>query len=354
MAGQTAETTLLSRDKFREGVFARDGKTCVVCGAPGQDAHHIIERRLFPDGGYYLGNGATVCGPCHLQAEATLISVEDIRRLAGIAKKILPPGFYDDHVYDKWGNTVLADGRRMKGELFEDESVQKVLKPVLHLFSNLVKYPRTWHLPWSAGITDDDRVMTDLAGFHDHRGNPERVIVTRKMDGENSNLYRDHYHARSIDGRNHYSRNWVKNFWSQRAHDIPEGWRICGENLNAVHSIRYSDLPSWFMGFSVWNEKNARLSWDDCLTWFELLDIVPVPVLYDGPFDERKIRALYEEKRDWQDHEGYVVSVARSFSYGEFSKVVGKYVRSGHVMTTKHWMFGGDTDENGLAGQTKE
>jgi 5-methylcytosine-specific restriction endonuclease McrA len=45
---------LLTRDEFRVGVFARDGKTCVACGKPGQDAHHIIERRLWPDGGYYL------------------------------------------------------------------------------------------------------------------------------------------------------------------------------------------------------------------------------------------------------------------------------------------------------------
>ena len=58
-----AEDELLSRDDFRELTFQRDGHRCVLCGAPAQDAHHIIERRLFPDGGYYLGNGASVCGP---------------------------------------------------------------------------------------------------------------------------------------------------------------------------------------------------------------------------------------------------------------------------------------------------
>jgi len=45
---------LLTRDEFREGVFARDRHTCVNCRKPGVDAHHIMERRLFPDGGYYL------------------------------------------------------------------------------------------------------------------------------------------------------------------------------------------------------------------------------------------------------------------------------------------------------------
>jgi 5-methylcytosine-specific restriction endonuclease McrA len=46
---------LLTRDRFRESVLARDNHACVVCKRKGipLDAHHIIERRLFPDGGYY-------------------------------------------------------------------------------------------------------------------------------------------------------------------------------------------------------------------------------------------------------------------------------------------------------------
>jgi hypothetical protein len=37
---------LLTREVFRTAVFARDGDRCVICGAPGQDAHHIVERQL--------------------------------------------------------------------------------------------------------------------------------------------------------------------------------------------------------------------------------------------------------------------------------------------------------------------
>lgn len=43
---------LLSRKDFREGVFARDGNKCVMCGEASKDAHHIVERRLWLDGGY--------------------------------------------------------------------------------------------------------------------------------------------------------------------------------------------------------------------------------------------------------------------------------------------------------------
>lgn len=69
---------LLNRDEFRNGVFARDGHRCVICGEPAQDAHHIVERRLFSDGGYYLDNGASLCGKHHIMAEETTLGCDDI------------------------------------------------------------------------------------------------------------------------------------------------------------------------------------------------------------------------------------------------------------------------------------
>ena len=87
-----------------------------------------------------------------------------------------------------------------------------------------IKYPRTYHLPWSQGKASDDKVLDNVSYFHG-----KRVIVTRKMDGENTSIYGDGLHARSIDGRNHPSRDWVKNFWSTIAGDIPRqtniGWQ---------------------------------------------------------------------------------------------------------------------------------
>lgn len=336
---------LLSRDAFREGVFARDQHKCVFCDRAAQDAHHIIERRLWPDGGYYLNNGAAVCGEHHMDCETTVISVEDVRHACGITKIIVPPHLYADQPYDKWGNPVMANGQRLKGELFFDESVQKVLKQgrALSLFSSWVKYPRTHHLQWSPGVNDDDRVIDSMDAFIG-----KRVIVTEKKDGENTSLYNDYTHARSVDGRSHPSRSWVKQFWSGISADIPPGWRICGENLYAKHSIAYEALPSYFMGFSIWNEKNVCLDWDDTLEWFELLGITPVPVLYDGIYDESAIKSLWSDK-DWDTREGYVLRVAGTISYAEFRTNVAKFVRPGHNMTVKHWMHGQPIETNTLA-----
>lgn len=119
---------LLSRSEFQSAVFARDGGTCLMCPAPAVDAHHIIERRLWPDGGYYLSNGASLCEEHHLDAERTIISCEDLRGAAGIEKVLLPPHFYSDLRYDKWGNPYREDGSRTPGELFWDESVQTALR----------------------------------------------------------------------------------------------------------------------------------------------------------------------------------------------------------------------------------
>lgn len=328
---------LLTRDVFRESVFGRDGGRCVFCGRPAADAHHILERRLFPDGGYYLANGASVCAEHHLLCEQTVISVEQVREAARVTRPVLPPHLYHDQEYDKWGNPILASGQRLRGELFFDESVQKVLAQggMLGHFTNRVKFPRTYHLPWSQGITDDDRVMDTVAPFAGRR-----VIATEKFDGENTTMYTDYLHARSVDGRNHPTRAWVKAFWASICGDIPQDWRVCGENLWAVHSIAYRDLRSFFLGFSIWNERNVALSWDETLQWFELLGVQPVKVLYDGIFDERAIRALYEDKRDRERSEGYVIRLADAFPYSDYRRAVGKFVRANHVQAEGHWLHG--------------
>lgn len=330
------EPKLLTRDEFREGVFARDNYRCVFCPRPAVDAHHILERRLWSDGGYYLENGASVCEEHHLDCEKTIASVEDIRARAGITKKVVPEHLYDDHIYDKWGNPVLEDGRRGRGELFYDESVQKILRlgGVLDLFTSYVKYPRTNHLPWSPGVTDDDRMLRDVSNFEG-----KRVIVSKKMDGENTSMYSDHIHARSIDSRGGEDRAWVKQFWSQICYEIPDGWRICGENLWAEHSIHYDDLKSYFYGFSMWDDRNNCLSWDDMIEYFGLLNITSVPVLYDGIWDESVLRDI-EKNLSWDKDEGYTVRLAASYPYSQFKTSIAKYVRKGHVQTTKHWRQG--------------
>lgn len=335
---------LLTRDQFREGVFSRDNHKCVICGSSGPlDAHHILERRLWEDGGYYISNGASLCGEHHIQAETTDLSCGQIREAAGISIVALPRDYYPDMDYSKWGDIILPNGSRMKGPLFHDESVQKILKQGSQLgtYTDYVKYPRTPHLPWSEGQTKDDRTLESCDHFIG-----KQVVVTEKMDGENTTIYRDYIHARSIDGRDHWSRSRVKNLAGKIGWEIPEGYRICGENLQAKHSIKYHDIPP-FMVFSIWNEKNQAISWEETEEICSILELPTVPVLYKGVWDSKLIQSFYNDSvRDTM--EGYVVRVVESFNYIDFPKSIAKFVRKNHVdPANHHWMFTA-SEENGL------
>lgn len=193
------------------------------------------------------------------------------------------------------------------------------------------KYPRTPHLPWSPGRSSDDLKQTSTDQFVGRE-----VVVTEKMDGENTTMYRDGIHARSTDSKHHPSRSWVKNLHQTICYNIPQGWRICGENLYARHSIAYHELPSFFVMFSIWNEENVCLPWNQTQEWADLLELHLPKVLYRGIWDEDTIRNL---PVNTDTCEGYVVRDALHFHYDDFSQHIAKYVRAGHVQTDEHWMF---------------
>ncbi len=194
-----------------------------------------------------------------------------------------------------------------------------------------VKYPRTPHLPWSPGGSHDDAYLIDTSHFE-----ARDVVVTEKMDGENTSLYREGMHARSLDSRHHVSRDWVKSLHASICYEIPPGWRVCGENVYARHSVAYTGLESYFYVFSIWTEENEALSWEETCEWAALLGLATVPVLYQGLWDEEVVKALaIDEDRQ----EGYVVRTAKRFGYESFAESIAKWVRPGHVQTDQHWMF---------------
>src|SRR5690348_10774698 len=101
------------------------------------------------------------------------------------------------------------------------------------------KYPSTPYLQFSRSKDPNDSVVDNIDAIW--------VVVTEKMDGEGTTFYNDGYHARSLDSKFHASRSWVAALHGSIAHQIPEGMRICGENLYAEHSIRYENLSTYFM-----------------------------------------------------------------------------------------------------------
>lgn len=334
-----AASVLLTPDVFRAAVLQRDARQCVICRmnppqlhAPfpcgpedegGVDVYHIMAPELWEDGGYYLDNGVTLCSWHQLEARRTLLPPEEIRRAAGIATRLLPPQLPRDTAYDRWGNPVLASGARLRGEMFYQDQVQVALRAgdVLDQFIHLVKYPRTRHLPWSPGIGDDDLVLLDLDRFIG-----QEVVVTAKLDGENATLYHDSVHARWLSEGDQSSLTFLRSLHGRIGQEIPQGYRVCGENLHIRHAIRYQHLSADFLVHSIWDAQNRCLSWADTLEMSARLALDLVPVLYLGLWDEAVIRALYAPMLNGDPCEGYVVRLAGQFDYADFGRCLAKYV----------------------------
>lgn len=199
-----------------------------------------------------------------------------------------------------------------------------------------VKYPRTPHLPGSPGRTADDRVWTSTAPFAGRE-----VVVTEKMDGENTTIHRDGFHARTTNtGHRHPSRHIIGSVFRDVGHRIPEGDRLCGENLYARHSLAYDRLPGYFLVFGWWSGDHCH-DWDATAAFAARLGLPTVPVLWRGRFEDMAVNI------DPRTQEGYVVRLAGAFPYDAFGRSVAKYVRAGHVATNDQWAR--QWTRNGLA-----
>lgn len=194
----------------------------------------------------------------------------------------------------------------------------------------LVKYPRTSHFPFSPGATNDDKIQYDLSALQG-----KKVIMTEKMDGENTTMTQEKMYARSLDGLHHPSRNYVKGMWGNISYLIPETYRICGENMYACHSLCYDNLEDYFLVFSIW-DRSYCLSWDQTTEIAAGLGLKTVPVLWRGKFD---LEFIKNYKIDTNTQEGFVVRLASGFNLADFSESVVKWVRKGHVApNTGHWL----------------
>ena len=104
MDNKEVKQKLLTRDEFRERVFNRDNYKCVVpnCKNKAKDAHHIIERKLWKDGGYYLDNGASLCEIHHVLAERNKIVPRTIREYCKIYNITVSDSLNSKKEYTKW------------------------------------------------------------------------------------------------------------------------------------------------------------------------------------------------------------------------------------------------------------
>lgn len=197
------------------------------------------------------------------------------------------------------------------------------------------KFPRTPHLPFSPGFSGDDVRLSDIS----HLSN-KRLVCLEKRDGENTTILSNgKYYARSIDSGSAEWRSFVGKLASEVSWQLPPDWRICGENMYAIHSIEYEDLESYFYVFAIFNEKNEEISWEETKEWCELLDLKTVKELVPATFCKSAGAIIGQLPKDWMTDkiEGYVIRNADQFPYEDYDKNVAKWVRENHVQTDQHW-----------------
>lgn len=325
---------LLTRDRFRESVLKRDRYKCIICKEPAIDCHHILDRKLFSDGGYYLSNGASLCTEHHLEAERCELTVEEIRGAAGITEIILPEGFDKGIVYDKWGQEV-------------NEGIVSR------------KYGRTYHFNFSPGTTSDDRISHN---YWDMVCKINNFILTEKLDGENNCLSEHGVYARSHAATT--ESRWTQDIrqrWEVMKYDLKGGIQIFLENLYAIHSIEYKKLDQHYFVFAV-RENGRCLGWEEVSWWAKQFDLPTVPVLeivQPGKLTEEQFKqkvltfASCSSELISHNHimdevgnivnnepctrEGIVGVNADEYLLRNFDKNCLKYVRAKHVKTDEHW-----------------
>ncbi len=225
---------LLIRNDFRKLVFERDHHKCIICDNQAQDVHHIIDRKLFDDGGYYVDNGASLCSNCHIQAEKCLLSVETIREKAGIIDIILPEGMSPEKRYDKWGQ-IMAD---------------------------FVKYPRTRHIVGSALQKDD---KADYATSEELEG--KYLIIEEKIDGANVGISFDNELNLKLQSRGHYLvggdysqfdqfKTWANTYTEYFWDILDTRYIMYSEWMWNFHSLFYDKLPHYFMEFDIYDTED--------------------------------------------------------------------------------------------------
>lgn len=127
--------TLLTKEQFKTAVFLRDNHKCVFCSKKATTSYHIIDKNLFSDSACYLNNGVSLCEEHLKKCETTDISLEDIWNACFITNKIIPVCFDSKRSYDRYGNLILENGKRIPGANFNKKYVQDSIQTKLNLFN---------------------------------------------------------------------------------------------------------------------------------------------------------------------------------------------------------------------------
>jgi len=170
------------------------------------------------------------------------------------------------------------------------------------------RFPHTPHLAWlGEGRPRDDKVLAP----HDARELlSHEVVVEEKVDGANIGFSVDEHGVLLAQNRGTYLSlegghgQWkpLKRWLAPRADELAAALfpdlMLSGEWCYAVHSVRYTRLPDWFLAFDVYDRASGKFwSVERRNELVATLSLAVVPVLASGRFDMAGLRALLGSSR---------------------------------------------------------
>jgi hypothetical protein len=205
------------------------------------------------------------------------------------------------------------------------------------------KYPRTKHLHFSPGGTNDDKMISSLefeSWFKDG------AIITEKLDGSNVCITSESVFARSHSGPPGHP-SFKPLIERHKTLTIPDGLSIFGEWCYAVHSIKYLCLKDHLNIFGIRDDKTGLwYSWSEVEYICNSLGLVTAPVILQVcAHNIIDLQALIESFARLSSvygptREGLVIRSAVNevkMDVDGFLTNIAKWVRKDHVQTDDHW-----------------
>jgi hypothetical protein len=170
------------------------------------------------------------------------------------------------------------------------------------------RFPHTPHLAWlGTGEPRDDKVLTpdEVESLLSHN-----VTVEEKIDGANVGFSVDEEGNLQVQNRGSFLTpgncppqfkpiwRWLQSRKDALCDSLFPNLMLFGEWCYAVHTVRYSRLPDWFLGFDVFDRSSGAF-WsaprrDELLA---SLGLAVVPTIGVGSFDFLRLRALLGQSR---------------------------------------------------------
>lgn len=174
------------------------------------------------------------------------------------------------------------------------------------------RFPHTPHLAWlGEGTPRDDKVLAPDEAAELLSG---EVVVEEKLDGANLGISVGEDGVMRVQNRGTYLTrdnahpqfrplfDWLETRRVELEDALFPSLMLFGEWCVAVHSVRYSQLPDWFLAFDVYDREAGRFwSTQRRNALVDRLGLARVPQVARGRFDLPGLEALMGDSRFTDD-----------------------------------------------------